>query len=275
MSDPNTAAQDPIFWLHHSNIDRLANVWLGLGQGRAWPNNATWLNEEFPFYDEDGNEVRLTGAQIVNSATQLGYRYDTDEATLAEQPLLAAADAPETQGADENKMQSDREQEGKTTVAQSQVKETAFTATPLSVALEMPEAGQRTLRKSTVEDEGDQQGTYLTVEGVKFDEMPNQSVGVFLNVPEGETPDFNSIHLVDVITFFGIGHHAHHMEDGARFVFRIDDTMAALAKAGIDVSNVQVTFALSNGVVLEGETTTKATEPTGNPRFSQVTIEVF
>ena len=35
MSDPNFAARDPIFWLHHCNIDRLWNRWLSLGGGRA------------------------------------------------------------------------------------------------------------------------------------------------------------------------------------------------------------------------------------------------
>ncbi len=28
MSNPCTAALDPIFWLHHANIDRLWEVWL-------------------------------------------------------------------------------------------------------------------------------------------------------------------------------------------------------------------------------------------------------
>ena len=27
MSDPDTAGLDPIFWLHHANIDRLWEVW--------------------------------------------------------------------------------------------------------------------------------------------------------------------------------------------------------------------------------------------------------
>ena len=31
MIDPNCAALDPIFWLHHANIDRLWNVWLASG----------------------------------------------------------------------------------------------------------------------------------------------------------------------------------------------------------------------------------------------------
>jgi tyrosinase len=31
MSDPSTAALDPIFWLHHANIDRMWEVWRNQG----------------------------------------------------------------------------------------------------------------------------------------------------------------------------------------------------------------------------------------------------
>ncbi len=34
MTDPRCAALDPIFWLHHANIDRLWNRWIDLGGGR-------------------------------------------------------------------------------------------------------------------------------------------------------------------------------------------------------------------------------------------------
>lgn len=43
MSDPGTAALDPIFWLHHANIDRLWQVWLQApNQNHANPAEDTW-----------------------------------------------------------------------------------------------------------------------------------------------------------------------------------------------------------------------------------------
>ena len=78
MGDPDTAAQDPIFWLHHANIDRLWNHWIQQGAGRADPTDAAWLNTTFIFYDEAGHAVYLTGAEIVDSVGQLNYRYDDD-----------------------------------------------------------------------------------------------------------------------------------------------------------------------------------------------------
>jgi len=78
MGDPHTAAQDPIFWLHHANIDRLWNHWLQQGQGRADPTDSAWLNTTFTFYDEAGHAVYLTGAEVVDTVGQLNYRYDDD-----------------------------------------------------------------------------------------------------------------------------------------------------------------------------------------------------
>jgi hypothetical protein len=76
MIDPNCAALDPIFWLHHANVDRLWNNWLALGGTRVNPPDSSWKNASFAFYDENGTKVTLTGSQVLDSAAQLGYVYD-------------------------------------------------------------------------------------------------------------------------------------------------------------------------------------------------------
>jgi tyrosinase len=81
MDDPDTAAEDPIFWLHHANIDRMWNRWIGQG-GRVDATDAKWLDTQFTFYDEAGHAVYLTGAEIVNTVGQLNYRYDDDPLRL-------------------------------------------------------------------------------------------------------------------------------------------------------------------------------------------------
>ena len=43
MSAFATAAQDPIFWLHHANIDRLWEAWLALGDPDD-PSNRDFRN---------------------------------------------------------------------------------------------------------------------------------------------------------------------------------------------------------------------------------------
>src|SRR5262245_46807712 len=75
MSRFETAAQDPIFWLHHANVDYLWEVWLRRGGGRANPTDAAWLNQVFVFYDENGGTVSMTAAQVLTTASQLQYSY--------------------------------------------------------------------------------------------------------------------------------------------------------------------------------------------------------
>ena len=77
MSAVDAAALDPVFWLHHTNIDRLWEAWLRKCGGRANPTtNASWMNQVYTFFDENGTAVNMTGSQVVNTAASLSYRYD-------------------------------------------------------------------------------------------------------------------------------------------------------------------------------------------------------
>ena len=70
MSSFQFAGLDPIFWLHHCNIDRLWNRWLAGGGGRSNPpaTDTAWHNTNFTFFDENGTQVQMKGADIVDAA---------------------------------------------------------------------------------------------------------------------------------------------------------------------------------------------------------------
>jgi hypothetical protein len=93
MGSVPTAARDPIFWLHHGNVDRLWDVWLGQGGGRANPADAAWLDQTYPFADESGATVQARVGDYASSA-RLGYRYDTTPAAAQVVPYAVRADAP-------------------------------------------------------------------------------------------------------------------------------------------------------------------------------------
>ena len=90
MSSFEMAGRDPIFWLHHANIDRLWESWISAGN--ANPSTGPWTTASFTFFDENGAAKQLTGADIVNIAGQLGYRYDRLESApnALTQPTAAA-----------------------------------------------------------------------------------------------------------------------------------------------------------------------------------------
>jgi hypothetical protein len=76
MSSVPTAALDPIFYLHHANIDRLWDEWLAQG-GRADPvSDTTWTGQgPFTFFDDNCNQVTMTACEILRAAQQLNYSY--------------------------------------------------------------------------------------------------------------------------------------------------------------------------------------------------------
>jgi tyrosinase len=78
MSDPDLAALDPIFWLHHSNIDRLWEVWTHRDSSFTDPTDQAWLTgETFQMHDKNGAVVSFTPSQM-RDTTQVrhGYKYD-------------------------------------------------------------------------------------------------------------------------------------------------------------------------------------------------------
>ena len=79
MADPAFAARDPIFFLHHANVDRLWNHWLAQGGGRQDPtSDQVWMNTMFTFFDENGQQVQKSGKDILNTVSQLNYCYDDE-----------------------------------------------------------------------------------------------------------------------------------------------------------------------------------------------------
>lgn len=75
MGTFSTAARDPIFFAHHSNVDRLWNVWKSIPGGRRVDyTDPDFLDAEFLFYDENANPVRVKVRDALDSS-KLGVHY--------------------------------------------------------------------------------------------------------------------------------------------------------------------------------------------------------
>ena len=75
MADPDAAAADPIFWVHHANIDRLWFIWNG-NPRHLNANDPHWTDQSFSFFDADGHRVTKTPADVLDIVAQLGYTYE-------------------------------------------------------------------------------------------------------------------------------------------------------------------------------------------------------
>jgi hypothetical protein len=87
------AANDPIFYEHHANIDRMWSCWQ-----HSHPNEqpGDWQNQQFSFVDENGAQVTRSVKDFLDTKA-LGYVYDNESSctrTAAPQIVTAQADEP-------------------------------------------------------------------------------------------------------------------------------------------------------------------------------------
>ncbi|KAF2303387.1 hypothetical protein GH714_017747 [Hevea brasiliensis] len=90
MGDFYSAARDPIFFSHHSNIDRMWTIWKTLGGKRTEFTDPDWLDATFLFYDENANLVRVKVRDCIDHKKM---RYAYQEVDI---PWLKSKPTPRT-----------------------------------------------------------------------------------------------------------------------------------------------------------------------------------
>jgi len=86
MAEFSTVGADPIFYLHHANIDRIWESWNRLGNKN--PTDPKYLNRKFSYGDRSGKRADLS-VSAADRTTQLGYEYDSYEKPPRPQQLSA------------------------------------------------------------------------------------------------------------------------------------------------------------------------------------------
>jgi Common central domain of tyrosinase/Polyphenol oxidase middle domain len=204
MSDPNTAARDPVFWLHHANIDRLWNRWLALGGGRGHPTDAAWRDQSFTLHDETGAQVTITVADVLDSEAQLGYRYDdVPTVTPAMVPVAPPSVPPRLIAATDRPL------------------ELAGSGDMVSLSLdtEAVDAFQTVFSRAG--------RAWVSVEDIDVESDPGLAYGVYLDTPSGR-------HHIGNVSLFGIDRMrdqdvVHDAATGFRHTFDVTDLLARLA----------------------------------------------
>jgi tyrosinase len=91
-----TAGLDPIFWLHHANIDRLWQVWIDHDPDHHQnpSGDPAWFNTTFSFPAVGGGLVTWSIGDVLDTAT-VGYTYEN---TAAPKGVTPPAATPEARG---------------------------------------------------------------------------------------------------------------------------------------------------------------------------------
>ena len=95
MGNPASAGNDPIFWFHHCNVDRLWSVWTNAGHQN--PTGDGWADQPWLFFDGDGKKVTQTFAQWLRDHGP-EVVYDDEAPRVASAAPPPGAPAPDDAG---------------------------------------------------------------------------------------------------------------------------------------------------------------------------------
>ena len=236
MLDFSTAALDPIFWLHHCNIDRWWEV-----RGHTAPHTdptGAWATFLFDFHDGTGAPVRVKAGDSVATEAKLGYKYES----ITRPGGPPRPPSRRRQGIDvEAAPGAPAGPELPPEIVGHSDDGLSLTGAPASLgfAVGAPTNQFRAARPfAAAEDDHEVHRVILNVEDIRGAQNPGTSYEVYLGE---QTPQ----HLAGVLSFFGIEMTQPDAADphGLRYVFDITDVVDHLRdEQAWDPTDIQVSF---------------------------------
>lgn len=183
MGNVPTAARDPIFWMHHCNIDRLWASWNAAGH--ANPK----LSQTFTFADGKGKAVVANISDFLD-VSQLGYTYDRFEPVPGAVPQAKVAAAGQQKP---ERVASAAPQGGVVLGA---------TATRVNLTPVVP----ATSVAANVAKVAPGKRIHLVASDLAARAQPGVLYSLYLDLPENPTEQQKADHFVGTINFFGAAH---------------------------------------------------------------------
>jgi len=251
------AGNDPIFYTHHTNIDRLYECWLQVNPAARLPNNQSQLNATFSFIDGTGALVTRTVKDMLTTA-QLGYSY------------AAGGGCPATLKVKLGTILQEKALRVFPLVGPTPLQR-GTTVLPLKIAPDV----RKSLLGAAPKDNGEAPRSVVVIDGFTYDEAPGVLYEVYVQGAGGKRV------LLGVINFFNLTAPQHDHGDMAG--------MAGMTASGSDEKTFDATDALKSlgggdaSLVIEPSTgvtggspvlAARQISPRANVRFSSARIEL-
>ncbi|MFE2758050.1 tyrosinase family protein [Actinosynnema sp. NPDC059335] len=255
--------RDPIFWLHHANIDRLWESWIR--RGGKNPEAKAWLDKEHSFRDENAKKAGKKSKDMLTPEA-LGYTYDNYDVWTrpAVGPQWRSLQVTGAVPGNPDRILG-RADTG-----------SELGSRPQAVPLQAESGGIDALGVAVQSDTPER--VILTIGDLRADESPGTTYRVLLGAPEGDDDlSADSPYFVGHLDFFGaIGGDIHH-HGGAGLTLRFDvtDHLAHLREEGLwDGGGIPSVILAPVPLEPAGEDAAEATipAPASRPRFGSVTL---
>jgi hypothetical protein len=234
------AAVDPIFWLHHANIDRIWQCWLE--DGGQVPGGS-WKTKSFTFVTDTGAKTTIRVGKLFDPNGPIDYTYDHATA-------CARGPAPPAPHAAPTAMTSRQPQPpspASTIAIKSDVPiGDALTTVALGVTPVSGASRDLLTRMMSPDTPGVLE---LVLDGISAEAAPGVLFRVYL--ARKSAPDKRE--YLGTINFFGLTDHAAHERGGGHRRFIVTKAMRALAGAGAgtatppDLADFNVVFEATLG----------------------------
>jgi len=222
MGSVPTAGRDPIFWLHHCNVDRWWDHWLKSGGGRGNPSDPQFLRAQFSFAGPGGETFTHQVRDSLYSS-QLGYNYDTVPHQSPPEVAIVAAAGGESVNPQQERTYKPVATSRPVPLAAPANGEDSETIEPISLGLESHRVALNLLPRIRRPTEivavasPEPQQILIEVSGIEFQQAPAFTYAVYLNPPpEVAAHDRLSAYRLGLIDFFSLtADHGGHPHQGA------------------------------------------------------------
>lgn len=239
------SANDPIFWSHHANIDRMWDCWTSLGNQN--PQIPQYLSKTFNFVDADGNLVTHAVGDLFNGTIKFNYVYQ--QASNCARPTPPPPARESAAAASPAAVESARTRLA-TPAVLANVKNHAINAEVTRKPLKLAGGQMESVRAVALRgSDALAVETELVLRNIKFNAHPGSQFNVILE----RRDDPKKRARVGTLSFFMSTEE--HAEHGAAInrTFDVTDELRQLAVSAADLKEVNVVFEATTGRANETE----------------------